>query len=757
MADVCPRDQGGPRAPPRGAAAGARRPAAPPGGAAARHKAFTADLIAAIEELGARRAAAPPEELAAGAWAKLQFDLPALEARELAALLDALRSSLGDPKASWPCFTLTAKALENVTAGARRAGGGPEPAPSDAEAALRAALAAGRGGGGGAEQAAAAGGAAGATAQQLYQQLCGVLLLQYVARVVSLPEQQAWALLADYEPEGDDEQAPPRGGAPGGVGSSSDGDGERGAEPQQAAAAAAAAAAQGAPVEAVLSAALQAGAGGAPSGAPSAVIYELVEAAEQDSDGDAYEALEQPPPAAAQPAAAPLPAARRGGAAAQQAAAAAAAQQQQPREPYSWPALRRKLAALAGHVHYSLLAYEPLWRSGGAAQHLLALLRALGAHGRGEELAPLLHAYVALLVDRLAAAPADLPLLQQLWEALGLLAGGGAPGARVCGRGGALPAEALLAFSVAAAVWAQLPPGGGRGALWRLMHEHLLPLLEACTEQLAYGAAPGGAAARGEGFAHALLLAHVAELLVLGRPAGVDVGAALTQRGVTRNVTALFAQHAADGAAEPLRRALLLAACSSQATAAWVLAVPTVTAQLQHPAFALGGPAEAHGALWELLAARQRQPGGAAAAEAGAGCGQLLALLALDPADTAALQRQVAALQLLADARGAAGRQALWGGPVLAALKALAGAVKALPPPGGAGGEAPRGARRREGAKAADSDADSDDEQPDQAARRGAAPPGRAGPGLAARQAAQLAPAALRLVKGLLTTGGKTD
>jgi hypothetical protein len=225
----------------------------------------------------------------------------------------------------------------------------------------------------------------------------------------------------------------------------------------------------------------------------------------------------------------------------------------------------------------------------------------------------------------------------------------------------------VLGFSVVAAVWQQLPGAGPRKQLWQLMHADLLPLLEQCAEQLAYGssgAQPTPAAAAGAAFAHMLLLCHVVELLVLGRPAHVDVGQQLTQAGVTRSLVTLFGTWGSDAAAEPLRRAVLLCCCSSPPTAAWVLAVPHVSQQLrQHPAFQLGGPCEAHGALWQLLQSQGATTGGGSGAGSTGSCGeqqqqqQLLALLALDPASSGArqLQRQVVALQLMAGAQAAAG------------------------------------------------------------------------------------------------------
>jgi hypothetical protein len=122
------------------------------------------------------------------------------------------------------------------------------------------------------------------------------------------------------------------------------------------------------------------------------------------------------------------------------------------------------------------------------------------------------------------------------------------------------------------------------------MFDDLLPLLEGCAEQLAYSsskaasnssssrgskqtsvqgiaddqaqtaggqaaAAEGGvsAATQGAAFAHVLLLSHVVQLLVLGRPGHVDVGQVSTQVGLTRSLVALHTKWGCEVSAEPLR------------------------------------------------------------------------------------------------------------------------------------------------------------------------------------------------------------
>jgi hypothetical protein len=477
-------------------------------------------------------------------------------------------------KTSWPCYSLTAKALENITAGAKRSSSFSPELPEQEQQlqqlqeALSSSIKGKSAGNSSSSSSSARQSAAGNqqqcpasdqqqgeeqqgrhSQQQLYQQLCAVLLLQYTAKAASLPEQEAWQLLANYNPEQpqleqhqqqqqqislqDMQQQQQQ---------------QKGMElgDDQLLAALAAAA-----VSTANQAADAAAAGNGSTCTASTSMYELQEAAVQDDDDEEYEAVETME----------LSAASHSSGSRYHSSTPAEQQQQQ----CSWPALQHKLCSLAEHVHYSLISYELLWRQQEAAQHLLQLLRALGVHSRTEDLQPVLHAYVGLLVDRLAAAPADLPLLQQLWEALGLTGGQGLgfkASSSKNSRQQALPSEAVLGFSVAASVWGQLPGTNARAKLWRLMYDNLLPLLEQSCEQLAYNAASSSssakhqqqqAAVQGEGFAHALLLCHVIELLLLGRPAAVDVAGKLVQQGVMRSLVVLFGQHSGNAAAEPVR------------------------------------------------------------------------------------------------------------------------------------------------------------------------------------------------------------
>jgi hypothetical protein len=103
-----------------------------------------------------------------------------------------------------------------------------------------------------------------------------------------------------------------------------------------------------------------------------------------------------------------------------------------PPPPYSWPALRVRLLRLAGHVSYGLLDEAQLWGDGKLLQGVFQLLRALGAHRHSQELQPLLHAYVGLVADRIAAEPSELDCLDSLWDAVGLQCVASLPQVRAC-------------------------------------------------------------------------------------------------------------------------------------------------------------------------------------------------------------------------------------------------------------------------------------------------------------------------------------
>jgi hypothetical protein len=626
--------------------------------------------------------------------------------RELQALTEAIDASLG-AKSGSAAYALSSRFLDNVLEGCKRprAATGlaaqqqqqqqqPPGSHRDSQnghdqdkppAAAGAAAAAGGDSAGAAEQRAAL--------RAAYQGLCACLQLRYFRRLLTLPEEEAWALLARLEAPRED-------------GDDDDDDEGAGQEPGL----------------------LQQQLEQQPPAAPSSAAYAQVEAAEQDDDDVAYEDMAGPA-ASAVAAASPAAAVAAGSAAAAAAAAAAAG-------AYSWPALCAKLLAISSGVSYTLLEGAPAWREPGTFATLLELLRALGAHRRAHELAPALHAFINLLTDRVAASPADAQQLGALWDALGVPAVASAPRALARAGGGAaaagelcLPAEARLAFSVVASLAGQLQGHGARVALWHQVSGHLLPPLVRCAEELAALAAPGG-----DALADALLLARVAGFLVAAGPANASGARLLQQAGGVRALVQLFCRHGAAPAAEPVRRALLLACAASAEVAAWVGAVPTLPQALAGEAFQEGGCAELHGALWPLVL----QPG-----SDGALLGSILAG-GLGPDK---LDRLLRCLQLLAECHGAARRQQLWGPGTEQQLQRLHSELRQ-------GAELAAGGARAagEGAEAGgQSGAPEGDGEGEQKVH------GSSSSERAQRKARQLGPQCTKLLKELLRGGGKTE
>ena len=109
----------------------------------------------------------------------------------------------------------------------------------------------------------------------------------------------------------------------------------------------------------------------------------------------------------------------------------------------TWHTLLERLMHAAGQLHYGLLGdvwadggaegacggqqgigaqgcVEGVRQDGGPMAALLQLLRTMGVHRAAHELQPLMAVYVDVLAARLAAVPADMGVLAQLWEATGL-------------------------------------------------------------------------------------------------------------------------------------------------------------------------------------------------------------------------------------------------------------------------------------------------------------------------------------------------
>ncbi|GLC33007.1 hypothetical protein PLESTB_000381100 [Pleodorina starrii] len=377
-----------------------------------------------------------------------------------------------------------------------------------------------------------------------------------------------------------------------------------------------------------------------------------------------------------------------------------------PPPPYSWPALRTRLLRLSGHVSYALLDEPDLWRDGQLLQGVFQLLRALGAHRHCQELQPLLHAYVGLVADRIAAEPAELACLDSLWDAVGLQCVASLPQvgrqrtAAGAARGGQglLLAEATTCLSLVATLASQLTGASAKLRLWQQVHKHMLPLLERCLAELARTVGPGpkhvAATAKAaaqqpqqqqpklqqstelkapgpEEVAAIVLVCQVLDFYVQQRPGNADLAGSLKGTGVLASLSVLFAAAAALPGAEPLRSAALCCAASSRELHAWMLAVPGLAKALAGPSFQENGAHEAHGAVWELLGNSGSSP-------------LALSILAGGAAPEKAV-RVHALLQLLD--RAAACRGGLWGPAVERAMRELFAALR-QEQAGGAGASA---------------------------------------------------------------------
>lgn len=81
--------------------------------------------------------------------------------------------------------------------------------------------------------------------------------------------------------------------------------------------------------------------------------------------------------------------------------------------------MQAKLAAIAAHAQYSNLGLDAAWQQLALADDVIALVAAARRHERSSDLAALSSAYVDLLAERLADAPAAVAAFVPLCTALG--------------------------------------------------------------------------------------------------------------------------------------------------------------------------------------------------------------------------------------------------------------------------------------------------------------------------------------------------
>jgi hypothetical protein len=586
-----------------------------PGG----HMDFTRQLVDALQSIDQRQQPRSEQEVATCAFNKLQYHLPLVTSCELRGLLRVLKESLAG-KASWPAFRLTTNFIDNIAAGcsssrpsaaaAATSPATPAPSPAAEHPVLSAAWAS----------------AADEPPQQLqdlYQQLNGVVVFLYVAKLLALPAEHAWPFLAGYNPlnssssyvdtAGDSREtaAPPQ-------------EHQEQQQIEQALASAMAAASlssltmDGSSSSSTQSNGVQ---------VEAAAQEVCCEAAVMDEDGDVYEDLGT---AASSSSSSSLARAWQQQQAAMHAmyqetapTSSASASQQEQQQVEAFPGQaevnRRLLALLQQLCQYTYLAGDHLWQhqqQGSTGQQLLELLRLLGSsHAQQQqELAGAVPLLVGLVVDRIVAAPRDMPhLLPGCWEALGVAPStsstssnssgvwaGASPSnsstqqqqqqqqQQAAAGGGCLAPEHVLALNSVLALWQQLQGPSPRAQLWQLLQQHLFSALACCCDQLAYhkptqrgsatsrGATAVGAAAAassqassgdtsaaaagpeaGALLSEVLLVAGGVEVWVLGRPQGCDLAPAAQSSGLLRSMCQLSSRWSSrwssHPAAEPLR------------------------------------------------------------------------------------------------------------------------------------------------------------------------------------------------------------
>jgi hypothetical protein len=582
---------------------------------------FTRQLVDALQSIDQRQQPRSEQELATCAFNKLQYHLPLVTSCELRALVRVLKDSLAG-KASWPAFRLTTNFIDNIAAGctssrpsaAAAAATPATPARTAVEhPVLSAALAS----------------AADEPPQQLqdvYQQLNGVVVFLYVAKLLALPAEHAWPFLAAYGPlssSSNSSHVDPSGGSGTDAAVMPEAPQEQQQQQLEQALTSAMAAASLSPGSGVRSSSSSHPSRvqdktPASEGGTAAAQEVCCEAAVMDEDGDVYEDMGLTASSSSNSSSS-LARAWQQQQAAMQAMyretaptppTSAAQQQQQQQEEQQVEAFpgqaevnRRLLALLQQLCQYTFLAGDHLWQhqqQGSTGQQLLELLRLLGSSHtqQQQELAGAVPLLVGLVVDRIVAAPRDMPhLLPGCWEALGVApstsSGSGWVGAshasgstrqqQAAASGACLAPEHVLALNSVLALWQQLQGPSPRAQLWALLQQHLFTSLAACCDQLAHckasqrpRATAGGAAAAngqvssgdstaaaaaaaaagpeaGAFLSEVLLVAGGVEVWVLGRPQGWDLAPSAQSSGLLRSLCQLSNRWGGHPAAEPLR------------------------------------------------------------------------------------------------------------------------------------------------------------------------------------------------------------
>lgn len=229
-------------------------------------------------------------------------------------------------------------------------------------------------------------------------------------------------------------------------------------------------------------------------------------------------------------------------------------------------------------------------------------------------------------------------------------------------------------------------------------------------------------------------------------PLGTDAPKLLLQSGVIRSVAAVLPRTAGRGSAgEPVRLLALLCATSSIDACKWLLAVPGVKTWLAGPELQAAGQHEAYGALWQLLSARL-QPGGGDDGDSG-----LLCLL--QRSDLEDVPRLAACLALMTDMQQASRSGLSFSARLQGALRALVSDLR-IKSAAAAPSQATVAVAEVAGSEGQPANSlqqgESSDDDDELKLHMDAST-------LVARRARRIMPECIRMAKGLLTTGGKTD
>lgn len=161
----------------------------------------------------------------------------------------------------------------------------------------------------------------------------------------------------------------------------------------------------------------------------------------------------------------------------------------------------------------------------------------------------------------------------------------------------AVPRAARMAFSAAAALAQRVSAASSKARLWLSMQDHVLPAAAPCLQLLSQraGCSP-------EDIGDLSLILQVLEFYILSVPRGKRAGGSLVFQGLVHPLAQLLSKPVLPPGFEALPLALLLACASHASVADAVSRMPDVAAVLLQPRYAAaGGVLEAIGQVWPIV------------------------------------------------------------------------------------------------------------------------------------------------------------